>query len=106
MTPGKDSSSQSGRRRRRSHEEAGGDGGSVEGLPAVLLQTFGFVGAVEELALEELHGDDGEDEHEEDVDDEDVEDVLQRVDHAVEHGLGGFTHKHTSGDVGCVVETL
>lgn len=93
MAPGKDSSSQSGKRR-RSDEEAGGDGGSVEGLPAVLLQTFGLVGAVEELALEELHGDDGEDEHEEDVDDEDVEDVLQRVDHAVEHGLGG-SHTNT-----------
>lgn len=106
MTPAKDSSSRSGQRRRRSDEEAGGGGGSVEGLPAVLLQTFGLVGAVEELALEELHGDDGEDEHEEDVDDEDVEDVLQRVDHAVEHGLGGFTHKHASGDVGCVVESL
>lgn len=65
----------------------------MEGLPAVLLQTFGLVGAVEELALEELHSDDGEDEHEEDVDDEDVEDVLQRVDHAVEHGLGAFAHK-------------
>lgn len=66
---------------------AGSDGGTADGLPAIFLQTFGLVGAVEELALEELHSDDGEDEHEEDVDDEDVEDVLQRVDHAVEHGL-------------------
>lgn len=85
MTPGKDRSQKSGQRR---WNKARADGGSVEGLPAVLLQTFGLVGAVEELALEELHSDDGEDEHEEDVDDEDVEDVLQRVDHAVEHGLG------------------
>lgn len=56
-------------------------------VPAVFLQALGLVGAVEKLALEELHGDDGKDEHEEDVDDEDVEHVLQRVHHAVEHGL-------------------
>lgn len=86
VTPEKDRSQESGRRR-RSNAAARADGASEEGLPAVLLQTFGLVGAVEELALEELHSDDGEDEHEEDVDDEDVEDVLQRVDHAVEHSL-------------------
>lgn len=62
--------------------------------PAVLLQALGLVGAVEELALEELHSDDGEDEHEEDVDDEDVEDVLQGVDHAVEHGLEWRRREH------------
>ena len=56
-------------------------------LLAVFLRVLGAVGAVEELPLEELHGDDGEDEHEEFVDDQDVEDVLQRRDHAVEHGL-------------------
>lgn len=56
--------------------------------PAVPLQLLGLVRAVEELALEQLHGDDGEDEHEEHVHDEDVEHVLERVHHAVEHGLG------------------
>lgn len=45
-------------------------------LLAFLLRLHGAVGAVEELPLEELHGDDGKDEHEELVDDEDVEDVL------------------------------
>lgn len=44
---------------------------------------------MEELALEELHSHHGEDEHEQHVDDEDVEDVLERVHHAVKHGLVG-----------------
>lgn len=67
-----------------------------DGVPAVLLQAFGLVGAVEELPFEELHGDDGEDEHEEHVDDEDVEHVLQGVHHAVEHRLEHIhTHTHT-----------
>lgn len=56
-------------------------------LPAVPLQAFGLVRAVEELALEKLHGNDSEDEHEEDVDDENIQHVLQRVHHTVEHGL-------------------
>lgn len=60
----------------------------VDGLPAIFLQTFGLISTVEELALEELHSNDGEDEHEEDVDDEDVQDVLQRVHNTVEHSLG------------------
>ena len=59
----------------------------MDDVPAVFLQTLGLVGAVEEFALKELHGDDSEDEHEEDVDDEDVENVLQRVYHTVKDGL-------------------
>lgn len=43
---------------------------------ALLLRVLGAVCAVEELSLEELHGNHGEDEHEELVHDEDVEDVL------------------------------
>lgn len=62
-------------------------------VPAVFLQLLGLVCAVEEAALEELHGDDSEDEHEEHVNDEDVEDVLQGVHHAVKHGLGVQGHK-------------
>lgn len=54
---------------------------------AVLLCVLGAVSAVEELPLEELHGNDGEDEHEELVDDEDVEDVLERCHHAVKNSL-------------------
>lgn len=48
---------------------------------------FAVVGAVEEFAVEQLDGDNGENEMEEHVHDEDVEDVLQRVDDAVEDGL-------------------
>ena len=44
---------------------------------------------MEKLALEKLHGYHGEDEHEQHVDDEDVEDILERVHHAVKHGLVG-----------------
>ena len=66
-----------------------GQGGRQHSL-ALLLRVHGAVVAVEELPLEELHGDDGEDEHEELVHDEDVEDVLQRRDHAVEHRLEGL----------------
>lgn len=55
--------------------------------PAVLLQNFGLIGAVEEFTLEELHSDYSEDEHEEDVDDENVQDVLQRVHNTVKHCL-------------------
>lgn len=58
-------------------------------LHAVLLCVLGAVSAVEELPLEELHGDDGEDEHEELVDNEDVEDVLEGRHHAVKNGLKG-----------------
>lgn len=65
-----------------------------ETAPAVLLKSFGFICAVEELSLEELHGDNSEDEHEEDVDDEDVEHVLQRVHHTVKHRLKTCTHTH------------
>lgn len=69
-------------------------------LPAVLLQALRLIRAVEELALEELHGDDGEDEHEEDVDDENVEHILEGVHHTVEHSLRQHTpetnaHKYT-----------
>ena len=53
---------------------------------------LGQVGAEVEATLEELDGDDGENEHEEHVDHEDVEHVLDRVDHAIEHGL---QHTHT-----------
>lgn len=56
-------------------------------LPAVLLQNFGLIGAVEEFALKELHSNHSKDEHEENVDNEDVEDVLQRVHNTVKHGL-------------------
>lgn len=56
-------------------------------VPAVFLQSFGLVGAVEEFALEELNSDNSEDEHEEHVDDEDVQNVLQRVHDTVEHRL-------------------
>jgi hypothetical protein len=54
---------------------------------ALLLCVHGAVCAIEELSLEELHGDDSEDEHEELVDDEDVEDVLQGCHHTVKHCL-------------------
>lgn len=70
---------------------------SLNGLPAVFLQTFGFIGAVEEFALEELHSDNSEDEHEEDVDDEDVQNVLQRVYNTVEHRLV-VSHTNTQTD--------
>lgn len=64
--------------------------------PAIFLQTLGLVGAVEEFALKELHGDNGKDEHEEDVDNEDVENVLQGVYNTVKHSLKKKTlHKHT-----------
>lgn len=55
--------------------------------PAVLLQNFGLIRAIEEFALEELHGDYSEDEHEEDVDDEDVQHVLERIHNTVKHCL-------------------
>lgn len=63
-------------------------------LPAVPLQAFGLIRAVEELALEKLHGNDSEDEHEEDVDDEDIQHVLQGVHHTVEHGLQETPTQH------------
>lgn len=53
-------------------------------LLAFAFGELGQVGAVVELALEELHSNDGENEIEQHVDDENVEDVLERVDHAVE----------------------
>lgn len=56
-------------------------------LHAVLLRVLRAVGAVEELPLEELHGDDSKDEHEELVDNEDVEDVLERCHNAVKNSL-------------------
>jgi len=71
----------------------GGGGGRVQGVPALLLGVLGVVGAVEEAALEQLDGDDGEDEVEQHVDDHDVDDVLQRVYHAVEHRLRP-QHRH------------
>lgn len=54
---------------------------------AVLGRVLALVRAEEELAIEQLHGDHSKDEVEQNVDDQDVDDVLQRVDHAVEHGL-------------------
>ena len=54
---------------------------------AFLLSLLGEVGAVVELAFEELDADDGEDEHEEEVDDGDVGDVFDGVHHAVKDGL-------------------
>lgn len=66
-------------------------------VPAVFLQTFGLVGAVEEFAFEELNGDNSKDEHKEDVDDEDVQDVLQRVHNAVEHSLKTTDKNRQSG---------
>lgn len=56
-------------------------------LLTLLLCVHGAVGTVEELPLEELHGNDGENKHEELVHDEDIEDVLQRRDHAVKNSL-------------------
>ena len=56
-------------------------------LLALLCVLLAGVGAVEELSVEELDGDDGEDEVEEEVHHQDVEHVLQRVDDAVEHRL-------------------
>ncbi len=63
---------------------------------------FAFVGAVKELAVEELDGHDGKDKVEEHVDDQDVENVLQRVDDAIEdgfelgHALDGFERSQDS----------
>lgn len=70
---------------------------SVQGwltLPAVPLQAFGLVRAVEELALEKLHGNDSKDEHKEDVDDEDIQHVLQGIHHTIKHGLQETPTKH------------
>lgn len=67
--------------------QIGPDGILSDSSPAVLLQNFGLIRAVEEFALEELHGNDSEDEHEEDVDDEDVQHVLERIHNAVKHCL-------------------
>lgn len=55
--------------------------------PAVALKLFGFVRAIEETALKELHGNHSKDEHEEHVDDQDVQHILQRVNHTVKHSL-------------------
>ena len=57
-----------------------------------MLEVLAGVGAVEELSLEKLDGDDGENKLEERVHDQNVEHVLQGVHHAVEHGL--WTHGH------------
>ena len=46
-------------------------------LLALGLGEFGQIGAIVELALEQLHGNDGKYEVEEHVDDEYVEDVLE-----------------------------
>ena len=48
---------------------------------------FAFVGAEEELSIEELNPDDSEDELKEEIDDEDVEHVLQGDDDAVKDSL-------------------
>ena len=48
---------------------------------------FGGIGAVEEFATIELHGDHSEDELEEQIDDENVEHVFEREYHTVEHRL-------------------
>lgn len=46
-----------------------------------------FVGAVEKLAVEQLHTDDGENELEQYVHDENIYNVFQRIDDAIEHRL-------------------
>ena len=80
-------------------------------LPAVLLQAFRLIRAVEELALEELHSDDGEDEHEEDVDDKNVQHVLEGVHYTVEHSLRPHTqetntHKNTQAVLKLLTQTF
>lgn len=55
---------------------------------------------MEEFALEELHGHHSEDEHEQHVDNEDVEDVLERVHHAVKHGLRQKERREAGAPVG------
>lgn len=56
-------------------------------LHALLLCVLRAVGAIKELPLEQLDGDDSKDEHEELVDNEYVEDVLQGGHHTVKHSL-------------------
>lgn len=56
-------------------------------LHALLLCVLRAVGAIKELPLEQLDGDDSKDEHEELVDNEYVEDVLQGGHHAIKHSL-------------------
>ena len=69
---------------------------------AFAFDQLGEISTVVELALEELHCDDGKDEIEEHVDDEDVEDVLERVHHAVEdrfqfgHSIDGLERSQHS----------
>lgn len=64
--------------------------------PAVPCKLFGFVCAVEEATLEQLHSHNGEDEHEEHVDDQNVQHILQGVHHAVKHCLQGHTRRRRS----------
>lgn len=56
-------------------------------LHALLLCVLRTIGAIKELPLEQLDGDDSKDEHKELVDNEYVEDVLQGGHHAVKHSL-------------------
>lgn len=54
---------------------------------ASTVDRLATVVAVEKLAVEQLHGNDGKDEMEQYVHDQYVYYVFQRVDHAIEHGL-------------------
>lgn len=54
---------------------------------AFLFRMFTRVSAIEELAIEQLHGDDSENKLEQYVHDENIDYILQRVNDAIEHGL-------------------
>ena len=53
----------------------------------ILCSVFGLVGAVEELAVEELNADHGEYEKKEHVNDKNVEYIFERNDNTVKHSL-------------------
>lgn len=55
-----------------------------ENVLTIVLRVLAVVCAVEELAVEQLDGNNGENEMEEHVNDEDIEDVLQWIDDTVE----------------------
>lgn len=71
--------------------------------PAVPCKFFGFVRAVEEAALKQLHGHNSEDEHEEHVDDQYVQHILQGVHHTVKNCLHGKKTGRKSCDVRFVI---
>ncbi len=73
--------------------------------PAVTLKLFGFISAVKEASLEELHSHHSKDEHEEQVDNQDVEHILQRVHHTVKHSLRNEKENNRARDLGyCMKE--